>query len=73
MTYSLRSIGKIELFETKTIIQIKKEYRDGMLHVGEFSHLIVLWWIEGRDTDEGREVLQVTPPKQEEAPLTGVF
>ncbi len=73
MTYSLKSIGKVSVSEEKTTIQITEKYRKAMLHLDEFSHLIVLWWIEGRDTEEGREILLVTPPKQENAPLTGVF
>ena len=73
MTYSLKSIGKVAVDEEKTTIHIAEKYRKAMLHLGEFSHIIVLWWIEGRDTEEGREILLVTPPKQETAPLTGVF
>ena len=73
MNYSIKSIGKVLVKDEKTTILITDKYRKAMLHLGEFSHIIVLWWIEGRDTEEGREILLVTPPKQETAPLTGVF
>ena len=80
----LLSIGYIKKQEegeqTITWMEIKDEFLPGMLRLDEVSHVIVLWWISGRDTIEDRNRLQVHPRvkladsnAKIDTPLTGVF
>ncbi|MFW9799844.1 MAG: tRNA (N6-threonylcarbamoyladenosine(37)-N6)-methyltransferase TrmO [Candidatus Thorarchaeota archaeon] len=55
-----------------TYIEIEAEYWEAALRIEEFSHIIVLWWITGRDNPESRANLSDYPP-QENAELSGVF
>ncbi len=56
----------------RLVIEIDKPFRPAMKALGKFSHVIVLWWAHGLDTDEYRQMLQTDPPY---APghLCGVF
>ncbi len=74
--FKVNPIGYIRKSETKTWIEITKEYQPGLLNLSKFSHLITIWWIEGKDTKEDRARLQVHPcvdGNRENSPLTGVF
>jgi tRNA-Thr(GGU) m(6)t(6)A37 methyltransferase TsaA len=57
----LKQIGIVRKTEKAAALQIEPEYWDATLNVDKFSHLIVLWWIDGRDNEEGRSTLVVTP------------
>jgi tRNA-Thr(GGU) m(6)t(6)A37 methyltransferase TsaA len=73
MDYVATEIGRVRKPEDGSIfIEIGEKYWDATLQLTEFSHIIVLWWITGRDTTKDRSNLQNTPPKQD-APLSGVF
>ncbi len=74
--FKMNPIGFIRKNETKTWIEITEKFQPGLLNLDKFSHLITIWWIEGRDTKEDRARLQVHPcvdGKREKSPLTGVF
>ena len=53
-------------------LDILEEFWDATLEIDQFSHLIVLWWIDGWDTPQGRSNLQDHPP-QSDAKLSGIF
>jgi tRNA-Thr(GGU) m(6)t(6)A37 methyltransferase TsaA len=73
MDYVATEIGRVRKPKDGSVfIEIREMYWDATLQLTEFSHIIVLWWITGRDTAEDRSALQNTPPKQD-APLSGVF
>lgn len=57
----------------KTSIIINDAYKEALLNIELFSHLIILWWITGRDKEADRAVRQVRPKDRPCAPLTGVF
>ena len=69
-------IGFIRKDDEKTWIEVKEEYKPALLNLDKFSHLITLWWIDQRDTEVNRKVLQVIPKiktDEVETPLCGVF
>jgi tRNA-Thr(GGU) m(6)t(6)A37 methyltransferase TsaA len=53
-------------------IVIDPKFWDAVLQIDKFSHIIVLWWIDGRDNADDRARLQSTPPKPN-AELSGAF
>ena len=74
--FELVAIGIVRKEEEKTWIEIFNEYEKAILKLDEFSHIITLWWITGRDTEEDRKNLQAHPKvsgKVKDAPLCGVF
>lgn len=74
--FHLNSIGFIRKNEEKIWLEIEEKFEKGLLRLEDFSHVIVLWWIEGRDTEEDRAILQVYPKvdgTREKVPLVGVF
>ncbi len=71
--YKVHPIGYVKKTEESTCICIDGAYTGALLNIEYFSHLIVLWWITGRDTPSDRTVLQVTPKRHPNAPISGVF
>ena len=54
-------------------VVIYPEYRDALLGLNQFSHIIVFYWFHRNDTPEKRAVLRVHPRGDRANPLTGVF
>ncbi|MEA2071603.1 MAG: tRNA (N6-threonylcarbamoyladenosine(37)-N6)-methyltransferase TrmO [Asgard group archaeon] len=74
--YLLQQVGVIKKNTNKTWIELKDKFKPAILNLDRFSHIIVLWWIHKRDTEEGRKTLQVHPRVQNEKqppPKSGVF
>ncbi len=71
--FKVHSIGYVKKTEEITCICIDGTYTDALLNIESFSHLIVLWWITGRDNPSDRTVLRVTPKRHPHAPISGVF
>lgn len=75
-----KPIGMVkENKEGKGIIEIYKEYKDGLYRIEEFSHLIIISWLH-KVNEEQRKTLVVKPRgllkygfKLEELPEVGVF
>ncbi len=66
-------VGHVRKSETgDTWIEIADKFWEAALQIERFSHIIVLWWITGRDNPESRANLSDYPP-QENAELSGVF
>ena len=51
---------------------IEPEYREGLLQLNQFSHVMIIWWADKVDNESDRKVLTTTLPyaKSEQA---GVF
>lgn len=73
MKYSLIPIGHVEKTQSEITIVVKDSYWDATTHLDEFSHAIILWWIDGRDNPSDRSVVLVSPPKKKSGEPTGVF
>ncbi len=73
MDYIATEVGRVRKPQDGTVfIEIREKYWDATLQLAEFSHIIVLWWITGRDTTEDRSNLKNTP-RARDAPVSGVF
>ena len=70
---NVRFMGTVESTGETSTLRIYPEYCPALLGIERHSHLIVLYWFHLRDNPEHRKTLQVTPPRHEGAPLTGVF
>jgi len=66
-------LGTVDSTGETSTIKIEPPFLPALLGLERHSHLIVLYWFHLRDNPEHRETLQVTPPRHEGAPLTGVF
>ena len=66
-------IGKIKKEENEVKIVIDLEYRDGLIGLAGYSHVQVLWWADGCDNDEDRNVLLESKPYKKGPDVLGVF
>ena len=72
-SFSIDPIGVVRKTDDGARIEIFDEYRDGLLGLDGFSHIMVFYWFDQNDTPENRKTLQVHPRKDPRNPLTGVF
>ncbi|MHA1687341.1 MAG: tRNA (N6-threonylcarbamoyladenosine(37)-N6)-methyltransferase TrmO [Candidatus Heimdallarchaeaceae archaeon] len=73
MQFSIKSIGKVKVSNEQYWLEIDNKYLLGLRHLEHFSHIIVLWWIDKRDTSRDRNTLIVKPPRLKTPVETGVF
>jgi tRNA-Thr(GGU) m(6)t(6)A37 methyltransferase TsaA len=66
-------VGVIKKEGGDTTVEIYEKYRDALLGLEQFSHIIVFFWFDKNDTLRKRSVLQVHPRGNSANPLTGVF
>jgi len=71
--FTVCPIGQVSRQNSGTQIDIYTPYADGLLGLGKYSHIYVLYWLHENDTAEKRRILQVRPRGNEKNPLTGVF
>lgn len=71
--YQVHPIGWVRKTGEKTILEINKEYQDGLLGVDKLESIWVLWWFDRNDNPEQRSILQVHRFGDMANPLTGVF
>ncbi len=71
--YTVCPIGYVRKAEGRTLIVLDKKYEPGLLGLGEFSHVHVIWWFHKNDVPQKRSILQVHPRGNPDNPLTGVF
>jgi tRNA (Thr-GGU) A37 N-methylase len=73
MTYTLNPIGHVARTESTAKIVVDPEFRQGLVHLNEFSHAIILWWIHERDNPGDRHRLLANPPRGKGTEPSGVF
>jgi tRNA (adenine37-N6)-methyltransferase len=71
--YKIESIGHVVKNAGKVKIEILSQYKDALLGLSEFSHVLVFYWFNQNDSPEKRTILRVHPRGNKEIPLTGVF
>ena len=71
-TFVIHPIGAVRRTEGGLFIDVYEPYRPGLHLLGEFSHVIVLWWAIANDLPEERSHLIAHPPYEPHRP-TGVF
>ena len=73
MEFIATTVGHVRKPEDNLIyIEILPKFWDAALQLDKFSHIIVLWWITGRDNPQDRSNLKNYPPKTT-AEISGVF
>ncbi len=73
MSYTVKPIGHVKKIGNQNYLDINEEYWEATTHLDLFSHAIVLWWIDGRDTPENRQTVLSNPPKNKGPVPSGVF
>ncbi|MEW6352423.1 MAG: tRNA (N6-threonylcarbamoyladenosine(37)-N6)-methyltransferase TrmO [Thermodesulfobacteriota bacterium] len=71
--FSMHPVGRVVVSDTTTRIDILPEFRDALLGLEKFSHIIVLYWFDRNDSPEKRSILRVHPRGDSRNPLSGVF
>ncbi len=71
-SFAVFPIGHVEQKDGEAAIHIDEQYRDGLDKMDRFSHFLVLWWANGQDVPERRNILQ-TPLPYAEGLTAGVF
>jgi len=71
--FQIFAVGIIKKTGGNVAIEVYEEYRDALLGLEQFSHIIVLSWFHENDVPEKRLILQVHPRGDKALPLTGVF
>lgn len=66
-------IGKIENENSKTVLRLKPGYREGLKGLAGFSHVQILWWMDGCDDPESRNILVKKRPYVHGPEEIGVF
>ena len=72
-SYQVYPIGWVRINDTAARIDIDPAYRDALLGLDGFSHILVYFWFHENDTPEDRRRLQLHPRRNPQNPLTGVF
>ena len=71
--YEILPVGFIKKEQGNVMIQIQDAYKEGLLGIEQFSHIIVFCWFHQNDRPEKRKILQVHARGDRKNPLTGVF
>jgi tRNA (adenine37-N6)-methyltransferase len=71
--YTLQAIGHVVKSDNMVGIKILAQYREALLGLDKFSHILVFYWFDQNDFPQKRSVLRVHPRGNKENPLTGVF
>jgi tRNA-Thr(GGU) m(6)t(6)A37 methyltransferase TsaA len=66
-------IGKVVKEDGRTFIVLDKKYEPGLLGLGKFSSVTVIYWFDRNDTPKKRSIQQVHPRGNKKNPLRGVF
>ena len=71
--FQIFPVGAINKKGKSVMIEIDEKYKNALLGLDQFSHIIVCYWFHENDTPDKRNVLQVRPRNNSRNPLTGVF
>lgn len=72
-SFEIFPIGMIRKDKNSVFVEIYDCYRDGLLKLEDFSHILIFFWFNKRDKPEDRRVLRVHPRGNPDNPLSGVF
>ncbi len=71
-TYHLHPIGHVRRTPQGIRLEIGKPFRPALKELDQFSHVVVVWWANQFDNEEGRSILQCKPPYAA-GHLSGIF
>ena len=66
-------IGKIRCNEEGTFLIVEEKYRPALKELDGFSHINVIWWFDGFDTEEARSTLDMVAPYKRAPDIMGIF
>jgi tRNA-Thr(GGU) m(6)t(6)A37 methyltransferase TsaA len=66
-------VGVVRRKGGRVWIEIFDAYRDALLGLEQYSHIVVIFWFHKNDTPQYRRTLRVHPRRNPQNPLTGVF
>ena len=69
----VRFIGVVESDDDVSVVKLYPEYLSGLKGIEDFSHLIILYWLNRRDSEKERSTLTVIPRKHTVEKRVGVF
>ena len=72
-TLLVHPVGRVEREGDSVHLTILEEYRNALLGLDGYSHILVLYWFDRNDIAEKRRILRVHPQGNQDNPLTGVF
>lgn len=70
--YRVKPIGRVRKSGRSARMEILEPYRPALKQLEHFSHVVVVWWADKRDSEKYRSMLQTKPPYAKNK-LTGVF
>jgi tRNA-Thr(GGU) m(6)t(6)A37 methyltransferase TsaA len=71
--FEIFPVGFVKKKGGRVSIEIDGKYRDALLGLDQFSHIIVLSWFHENDTPTKRSTRKVHPRGDKTRPLRGVF
>ena len=71
-TFTIYPVGYVRRSEETIRLEILEPFRPALKQLDHFSHVIVFWWADRRDTRRYRARMQTKPPYARDK-LTGVF
>jgi len=72
-SYTVYPIGRVVKEGGRTLIVLDEKYEPGLMGLGQFSHVTVVYWFDRNDTPQKRSILQVHPQGNLQNPIRGVF
>lgn len=70
--YKIYKIGKVKKENSKTYLEIRESYKPALKNLKDFSHVMVLWWVDKFSDDKYRTALRTKPPYATNR-STGIF
>lgn len=71
--FRIYPVAAIQKEEHSTFVKVHEDFRDALLGLDGFSHIVLICFFHESDTPEKRATLQVHPRNDKTNPLTGVF
>ena len=66
-------IGEIRNSEEGTFLILDEKFRTALKELDGFSHINVIWWCDGFDSEEARNTLEVSDPYKKAPDTMGIF
>ncbi|EHP87029.1 tRNA (N6-threonylcarbamoyladenosine(37)-N6)-methyltransferase TrmO [Methanotorris formicicus] len=73
MEFKLFPIGKVRQVDNKTILEIFKDFKEGLDGLSVGKRILVFVWFDKSDTPDKRKILRVHPKGDINNPIRGVF
>lgn len=71
--FQVSAIGQIRVSDEGTFVELKPEFIPALKALEGFSHLSVIWWFDGCDSEELRKVLVTKKPYRLAPEEMGIF